>query len=491
MISDVRSADETTESEAFTPRSFRSLPGPKGLPLLGNALQLDPQRLHLVVEEWARAYGPVYRAALGPRPVLVLGEASLIQRVLSARPEGFRRVRAVESVLQELSVHGVFSAEGAAWKRQRKLIMPAFSMRQQRDLFPLVQATTERLRARWVAAAKHGEPLDVHADLRRYTVDVTSQVVLGDDLGTLSGKHSAFAEHAARMFRAASVRSAALVPYWRYVKLPEDRAVDASVAYVKALIHGAIVKARGELASDRARAENPRTLLEAMILAQDEDDEAQRFSDEEVVGNVMTLLLAGEDTTSNTLAWLLHYLAHEPEVQARLREEADAVLGEAPVAPRYEDVAKLKYAAAVTHEALRLRAPAPLLFLETLHEVEVAGVTLPAGHWVFCLLRHAGLSEQSFGEAARFLPARWLAEAPSGCPHDARAAFAFGAGPRTCPGRSLALFECAMVASMVAKCFVVEPVDARDAVQESYDFTMSPKGLRLQLRARSDARSDH
>jgi cytochrome P450 len=466
-------------------QSIARLGGPKGLPILGNALQLDSARIHSVLEAWARKHGPVFRVGFGPRQVLVLAEPTLIQAALADRPDTFRRVVPVEAVLHELGVNGVFSAEGASWKRQRKLIMPAFSMRQQRNLFAHVASTTERLREHWQRAAEAGAAVDARSDLMRYTVDVTSQVVFGRDLGTLAGKHSELQDHMSRIFHTINVRVNALLPYWRWLKLPRDHAVDVSVQHVRALIESIIVEARRELERDPARAEQPKTLLEAMIVSQDEEDASQRFSNDEIVGNVMTLLLAGEDTTSNTLSWMLHYMAHEPEVQRRLREEADALLGEARVAPRYEDVAKLVYAAAVTQETLRMRSAAPVLFMEPTRDTQLGDIAVPAGHWVFCLTRYCATSEASFRDAQRFAPERWLGDAADGGAHDTRAQLAFGGGPRTCPGRSLALFECAMAASMIARNFVVEPISGRDQVEEVFDFTMFPRGLRVRFVPRS------
>jgi cytochrome P450 len=317
-------------------------------------------------------------------------------------------------------------------------------------------------------------------------VDVTSEVVFGRDLGTLSGRHSDLQTHLSNIFHMMNTRVNALVPYWRVVKLPRDREVERSLQVIIDLVRGIIGDTRREMAADPTRTEHPRTLLEAMLVAQDDDDPAARFSDDEVIGNVMTLLLAGEDTTSNTLTWMLHYLAHEPAVQRALREEADAVLGDARVVSNYEDVAKLGYAIAVTHETLRMRSAAPVLFMEANRDTELAGMAVTQGQWVFCVTRHCGMLDTSFSDAECFRPERWL-EGQAPAVHQPRAAMAFGAGPRTCPGRSLALFECAMVASMIARNFEVRPVSGRDEVEELFDFTMQPVGLRVQLVARSGA----
>lgn len=472
-------------------RRVVDLPGPKALPLIGNGLQLDSSRLHLILEGWAREHGSIYRVMFGPRPVIVIGDLAAMQPMLLERPDRYRRVSTVEPVLRELGAAGLFSAEGSAWKRQRKLVMPAFSMKQQRDLFPAIALITERLRQYWAKSAQRNGVVDARLDLMRYTVDVTSHVVFGRDLNTIDGAHSALQEHLNRLFHTVNLRVNALLPYWRYFKLPSDRAVDRSLRYVQSMIGEIVTTTRRELAADKARADNPKTLLEAMIVAQDEENPAERFSDEDVSGNVLTLLLAGEDTTSNTLSWVLHYMAHDPVVQERLHAEAREVFGEHQVAARYEDVAKLKYAVAVTHETLRMRSAAPLLFYETIQDEMVGDIALPAGSWIFTLARYCGLDAAHFSDPHTFNPDRWTAPqtqpaspVASAAVHNARAALAFGTGPRSCPGRSLALFECAMVISMVARNFRVEAVSGRDEVEERYDFTMHPSGLKVRFVAR-------
>lgn len=465
-------------------RQLQQLPGPKGLPLIGNALQLDNKRLHLILEAWARQYGSSYRIGFGPNPTMVTEDPAIIGTVLQERPHLFRRPKQLEPILREVNGLGLFGHEGAAWRRDRKLVMPAFSMKQQRELFPMVSMLTQRLLDHWSKAAAQGRVVDVRADLMRFTVDVTSLLVFGHDLDTLGGNQPELQEHFGRVLHGINERLNSVVPYWRLVKLPKDRALDRSMRYVERVVRDMIAKARAELAADPSRAENPRTLLEAMLLAQDEDNPADRFSDDDVIGNAITLLLAGEDTTANTLSWVVHYLAHEPDVASKLRQEADAVLGDAPVVPSYEGVAKLKYATALTHEALRLRGAAPLLFNEAMAPTEVGGVQIPQGGWVICLTRAAGMLHTSFSEPQVLRPERWLGSESPTAVHNPRAALAFGGGPRTCPGRSLALLECAMVTSMLGRNLDVVPVSGRDEVEEVFDFTMSPRGLKVRFQAR-------
>jgi cytochrome P450 len=459
------------------------------LPIVGNALQLDPGRLHSRLEGWAERYGRSFLVRLGRRLVLVTSDAAIAQQVLHQRPDQFRRFRPIESVTRELEGYGLFSAEGDDWRRMRRVVLPGLNSRQVRAAHSDQVRVTRRLAAAWSRAAREGRAVDVQGDLMRYTVDVTSLVAFGRDLDTLEQPASELQAHVSVLFAAINDRVNALVPYWRYVKLPRDREVERAKSSVRRLMFEMIAEAEAALARDPSRAASPRTVLEAMLVARKHDDLGTRMTDDEVVANVATLLLAGEDTTANTLAWVLHYLAHHPAVQRRARDEVDAILGPAPILENPEDAHRLRYVAAVVHEALRLRAVLPVQFLEAADDVVLGGVAVPVGTPIFLLTRRAALDPSNFDNPLAFDPERWLQQGGDHEPtHNPRAHFAFGGGPRTCPGRALALVECAMVVSMTLRNLYVEPACAESAVGESFDFTMRPTGLRILFRERTAPR---
>ncbi len=134
-------------------RSISELPGPRGLPLLGNMLQLETSRWHTILNTWADAFGPMYRYRILNRDAVVIADASLINEVLRNRPEGFRRARRMQAIVLELGVDGVFNAEGAKWRRQRKLAMLALNTNHLREFFSRLEVVTARLQRRWERAA--------------------------------------------------------------------------------------------------------------------------------------------------------------------------------------------------------------------------------------------------------------------------------------------------------------------------------------------------
>ena len=466
-------------------RRFQDLPGPRKLPFIGSSYLLKPDQMHLQFEAWGREFGTPYSFAVGPRKLVVFSDMLDMMPVLRDRPEAFTRGSNLAPVFKELGVAGVFSAEGAAWRPQRRLSMEALSHRHLRASFPTLAAVAERLRARWLRAAERGEVLDVAEELKRFTVDVTTQLVFGYDLDTLGKDDDVIQRKLGLLFPTFSRRLFAIVPWWRVIRLPADRAVDRAVAELRVWLHGLVSEARARLASNPELAEHPRNFLEVMLTARDEN--GKPFDDETIFGNAMTMLLAGEDTTAYTLAWCVHHLLEAPEEVTALTGELRSVLGDLVVPSTIDMAGRLVYANGVANETMRLRPVAPLFFLEATADTVVGDVEIPAGMVTVLMIRPPALSASNFDRPEAFRPARWLEDRAANGPHDPSAHQPFGSGPRICPGRTLALLEMKMVLATIYQSFEVERVGAASDVREKMSFTMTPVELRVKLRPRRQA----
>jgi cytochrome P450 len=381
----------------------------------------------------------------------------------------------------EMGVNGVFGAEGSDWHRQRRVVMQALDAEHLRHFFPTLTTVTKRLMARWERAAASGHAVDIQKDLMRYTVDVTTNLAFGHDINTLETKDDALQQHLERILPMINRRVNAVFPYWRFIRLPADRALEKALAEIRQAVAGFIAQSRGPLPQDPAQAVQPANFLEAMLAAH--DDDRQTFTADEILGNALTMLVAGEDTTANTMAWMIHFLTQYPEVHSALQQEADDVLGPARMLQHFHDHERLTYLGAVTEEAMRLKSVAPMLFLETNHSVELGGIRIPAGTPLFLLTRQCGLQESAFAAAAQFKPERWLGDRQSQA-HNPGASMPFGAGPRFCPGSRLALLEIKAVLSMLGRNFSVVKVDRHRQVGEHFAFTLMPANLFVRFRPR-------
>jgi cytochrome P450 len=463
-------------------RSIADLPGPRRLPLVGNMHSLRrPDRFVFKVEEWARRYGPVFRFDLGPRRNVVLGDPADINAVMRDRPEGFTRGGDLETVFREAGTAGVFSAEGDDWRRARRLVVTALNSNHLQRYFGVVRTAGERLQARLERDARGGEPLEIARTLTSYSLDIISALAFGHDLNTLERGENELQRHIERHLRILNRRALTPVPYWRWLRLPSDRAWERSLAELHRAVAGFIAEARERLEARPELREEPENFLESMLAAQQKEG---RFTDKEIVGNTLTLLIAGEDTTAYTMAWTTWLLARRPDIQARWAEEASEVLGEARFVTDYEKVGELAYGEAVLRESMRLKPVAPFTGFRPIDEVTIGGVRIPAGTQVIVLLRHAGLYESGVERALEFDPERWLGDDEGAAP-DQKSFLAFGAGPRFCPGRNLAFLEAKAGMATIARNFEFELDQSGGPVTEKQNFAMVPENLRVRLRPRS------
>jgi cytochrome P450 len=464
-------------SPGVATRRVRDLPAPPGLPFVGNLLQLDRARLHLTAEDWRRTYGDSYRFRNGPREIVVIADAEAIATVLRDRPDGFRRTRRLAGIAHEMGFEGVFTAEGDAWRRQRPMVMAGLDPAHVKSYFPTLLRVTERFAARWRRAADAGSAIDLQADLMRYTVDVTSGLAFGIDINTIESNDEVIQQHLDKIFPALFQRLMSPFAYWRLFKLPADRALQRHLAELQRAVNEFISLARNRMDTEPARRENPTNLIEAMLAAR--DTRGSGVDDVDVAGNVLTLLLAGEDTTANTLAWMIWLLRRNPAALERARAEVRAVMP-----TRYEQLAELRYIEACANETMRLKPVAPIIIVEPTRDTVVAGIEIPARQLVLLLMRPGATDERYFPDAQAFDPARWLDPAAKGASSAKRVAMPFGAGPRLCPGRYLAVMEMKMVMAMLLAGFEIESVGTASGGEpaEHLAFTMAPVGLEMRLR---------
>ena len=293
----------------------------------------------------------------------------------------------------------------------------------------------------------------------RYTVDVTTCLAFGHNLSTTleASNETAIQRHLnvilPRLFKQ-------LLTPFRRPRWLRARAVEAHVLALREEVRGFIARTREQLAQRPELRASPENLIQALVAAS--EDDKQGITDEDVSGNVLTMLLAGEDTTAHTLAWLFWLLSLNPQAVAGARAEVDAVLPADGVVRSIEQLVQLDEVEACASEAMRLKPVAPLIMSEAGEDAVVAGVLVPRGAMVACLLRPAAVDEVHFPDPQRFDPARWRAGDAGGKSLSSakRVAMPFGAGPRICPGRYLALAEIKMVAAMLLANFELESVGA-------------------------------
>ena len=275
----------------------------------------------------------------------------------------------------------------------------------------------------------------------RFTVDAIAGLAFGTDVNTLQSDDDILQRHLDRIFPKLFTRLTTAVPYWRFFKLPSDRGLDRALAAVNSAIDGFIRNARQRLADEPELRNAPQNLLQAMVAAADEPGSG--IDDAQVAVNVMTMLLAGEDTTANTLGWCIWLLHRHAQALQRATAVVRGVMAGEPegAAVTLEHPVWLDDVEACMHETLRLKPLTPQLPLQALEDTVVGDVAVPKGTVVISLMCQDSVADAHVPEAQAFRPERWLGEDGLSSGSAKRISMPFGASPRICAGRYLALQE--------------------------------------------------
>ncbi len=464
----------------------RALPGPPAHWLFGSSLGVKREHVHEAIESWVERYGPFLGCTLGRHRYVVVADGTLIHAILRCRPELFTRGRRLSEIIQETGPTGVFTAEGEPWRRQRKLVMRALTPEAVRGFFPHIRRVTERLQQRWATAAERGEACDVARDLRCFAVDIAAGLAIGEDVDSLRNPDDPFQSDIEFWFWLVGHRLGCPVPYWRWFDLAPERRLRELQARRDRLLARVIGEARQRLDADPSRRAHPANILEALVAARDAPD--SEFTDEDVKGNVLAMLFAGEDTVANAIAWLLLHLATDSQLAYTARIESDGVLAPDGLVARFEQLGRLRYLESIALESMRIRTVAPIMGVTARAAVNLAGLRVEPGQTLILALRAASRRSGSFAPFEVIEPQRWMAAVgeagqPGGDPR--RDVFPFGAGPRLCPGRYLAMVEIKMAASMALRSFDFAVLGDPADCHERYTFTMGPSSLRMLLARRT------
>ncbi len=404
-------------------------PGPRGHFLLGNLPMLGGNGL-ATLEGWAHEFGDIFSYRAVNLRVCYVTHPSLIEDVLVTRNHNF-----IKGVGMRLNPRffgqGLLTSEGELWRRQRRLLQPAFHRRQIGRYGQVMVECTQKMLARWQA----GEALDLHSEIDHLTVEIVARVLFNLDLTNYMER----LEATARALHARVARGPALVYALRYLPTPINlRYVWAVSRFEKAIYQ--IIRERQE--SGRSSDD----LLSVLLQARDEDGEA--MSERQVRDELMTLIGAGNDTTTLTLCYTWYLLAQHPEVEARLLTELDEVLGGRP--PEVADVPRLTYTEKVIKEAIRLFPPIWAFVREAIEAFDIGGYHLPARTNFVLPPWIVHRDPRFFDQPDEFRPERWTEKFEDQIPKFAY--FPFGGGQRTCIGASFAKMQISlMLATMVQR----------------------------------------
>ncbi|HTI52318.1 MAG TPA: cytochrome P450 [Planctomycetaceae bacterium] len=415
--------------------TINTIPGPRGHWLLGSLRELrrDPLEFY---SRMAREFGDVVSYRLGPHPVVLVSRPDLIEQVLVTDNKHFIKHYALR-LLRPILGNGLITSDGSFWLRQRRLIQPAFNRQRIESYAGVMVELTDRLLATW----RDGETRDLHADMMQLALGIVSKTLLDVDAGDRYSEVASAIEVILNDFDE-RFRSAFPPPFWLPL-VPRNRRLKAAVRHLDAIIETIIGQRRAER-GDRG------DLLSLLIEARDEED-ATGMTDRQLRDEVMTMFLAGHETTANALAWTWSLLATHPAVADRLRDELASALDGRP--PTAADVPHLVYTGQILQESMRLYPPAYTFGREATADVELGGYRIRKGTTVLISQWVMHRDPRFFERPDAFDPDRWSAACGKGVPRYAY--FPFGGGPRTCVGNSFAMLEATLVLATIASRFQV------------------------------------
>ncbi|MDT5268157.1 MAG: hypothetical protein QOH49_343 [Acidobacteriota bacterium] len=406
-------------------------PGPRSFWPVGHVVQFRRDPLALLTRV-AREYGDVARFNAATQTIYLLNHPDYVKDVLVTHHARFKKGRALQRAKRLLG-EGLLTSEGDFWRRQRRLAQPAFHRQRVGAYAETMVAYSEKTSARW----HDGETLDVPAEMMRLTLAVVGKTLFDADV------ESDADEVGAALTEVMSLFGYLMLPFSELLEklpLPPRRRFERARARLDAVIYRIIEEHRRE-GRDRG------DLLSTLLHAVDEEGDRTGMTDEQLRDEVMTIFLAGHETTANALAWTWYLLSQNQEAEARLHAELEEVLSGRP--PTAEDFPRLRYTEMVVAESMRLYPPAWAVGRLALEDHEVGGYLIPRGSLVLVSPYVMQRDLRFFPDPSRFNPERWTPEAKAARPQFSY--FPFGGGPRRCIGEGFAWMEGVLILATLAQ----------------------------------------
>jgi cytochrome P450 len=448
-----------------------AIPRASGSTLLGVARH---GMLEYLRRQWLR-HGDIFRVSLGAKKVVAVVHPDAIEHVLIENRDVYVK-GATYDAIRVLTGQGLLTLEGDAWRKRRRLAQPAFHRERLNQLVAAMVGITGETLSEWRARIGPGVAVDAHAEMMRLTLEIVGATLLGLRFGraTTDGSARAFGD-ALELLSVRSNSPVALPLGW---PTPGNLRLRRALGFVDTMVQDVI---RGARAQDSRAAP---TLLGMLLDARDQDT-GETLTDRELRDEVVTLVLAGHETTALLLSWGFTLLGRHPQIVRRMRAEVDEVLGDRP--PSADDLPKLVYTGWVVDEILRLRAPVWAVARDVARDDRINGFAVHAGETVLPLVylthRHPGF----WDDAEHFDPERFRPERKEG--RHRGAYLPFSTGPRICIGNVFTLMEAKILLAMILQQADIELARLLP-VPEQPAMTMRPKApIDIRLRWRRPSRN--
>ncbi|MCB9508293.1 MAG: cytochrome P450 [Myxococcales bacterium] len=426
----------STSTPSVRPVSRRA-PGPRGLPLLGSATDLAQRELEFIGKT-CDTYGPLSSFRVGRRVIWLVTDPELLDDLLVKR-HSMTVKDEITGLLKQVVGEGLLTSEGELWKRQRRLAAPALSRRHVEGYADVMVDCARR----FAESAATGVATDLHHDMMEVTLRIVVRTLFGTDTSDEIDTVGAALDRSLFLFDQEIHTWRMFLP--QVIPTPSRAEIRAAKQTLEAIIERYVT-------AKRASGGGGDDLLAMLLSARDEDGTAM---DERILRDeIITLFVAGHETTALALTFAQFVLAKNPEAAQKMDAELDAVLGDRP--PTIADMARLEYTTAVVKETLRVHPPAWVIGREAVTDLPLGGYVIPKGHQLLVPIFHIHKSATHFPDPEAFVPERWLGrDLERRLPKHAY--MPFGGGPRVCIGNHFAMMEAVLVLAAVRQKLVFEP----------------------------------
>ncbi|KAH1155914.1 hypothetical protein GLYMA_18G239900v4 [Glycine max] len=350
---------------------------------------------------------------------------------------------------------GLIPADGEIWRVRRRAIVPALHQKYVAAMIGLFGQAADRLCQKLDAAASDGEDVEMESLFSRLTLDIIGKAVFNYDFDSLSND-TGIVEAVYTVLREAEDRSVAPIPVWEIPiwkdVSPRLRKVNAALKLINDTLDDLIAICKRMVDEEELQFheeymnEQDPSILH-FLLASGDDVSSKQLRDD-----LMTMLIAGHETSAAVLTWTFYLLSKEPRVMSKLQEEVDSVLGDQY--PTIEDMKKLKYTTRVINESLRLYPQPPVLIRRSLEDDVLGEYPIKRNEDIFISVWNLHRSPKLWDDADKFEPERWALDGPS--PNETNQNFKylpFGGGPRKCVGDLFASYETVVALAMLVRRF--------------------------------------
>jgi cytochrome P450 len=447
-------------------------PGPKGHPLLGMLPEFRGDRLGFLVRT-ARSYGGVARFVVRGRSVFLVTDPAGAKRVLQDNADNYgRKTRSVDALRETLG-NGLLTTTGPAWWRNRRLAQPSFHKQRLAGFADVMASSAAEFVERLGRVGANGASFDVVPEFSRLTLRILGGCLferdLTDEADAVGGALRVVLHHTIE-------KLAAFFPLPGAIPTPKNLRFRAALRALDRVVLSLIAERRRD-GADRGD-------LLSMLLAARDEETGEGLSDQQLRDEVMTLLLAGHETTAMALSWTFYLLSLHPGARRTLERELDAASAGAggAGAARAEDLQRLRYTRMVLDEALRLYPPAWVVTRSADVDDEIGGFAIPAGSRVLVSPYVTQHDPALWDDPEGFDPERFAPEAQEGRPRYAY--FPFGGGPHLCIGAGFAIMEAAIVLATVARRVRLDLEPGRPVAMEPLVTLRPTPGIWVTVRPR-------